>query len=264
VNPERRVEAVVIPKRVLWIFNGFRRYVKRFVRKNFHAVRLSKTSAPWPTGPEPIIIVMNHPGWWDPMIATLLSFQFPDAEHFGAIDAEAVKKYPIFQKLGFFPVDTTSIRGAAEFLRIGTAILESSHRVMWLTAQGEFADVRKRPLDLRSGVGHLAARVPNARILPIAMEYSFWTEKTPEALVRVGQTIAVSDFPNLRGKEWTTRIEAALTENLDALNQETMSRDAEKFTMLSGGKTGIGGLYDLWRRVTFWSRGQKFEASHQD
>ncbi|MGL6072766.1 MAG: lysophospholipid acyltransferase family protein [Fimbriiglobus sp.] len=256
-------EAVVVPKRVLWLFRGFLRYVKRFVRKNFHAVRLSKTSSPWPTGPEPIIVVMNHPSWWDPMIGTMLLMELPHGEHYGAIDAEAIQKYPIFQKLGFLPVDTKSLRGAAEFLRLAGAVLEAPNRFLWITAQGEFADVRKRPLDLRSGVGHVAARVPTARIVPVALEYSFWTEKTPEALVRIGETLHVVDHPTFKGKDWTAKIEEALTANLDQLNRETMSRDPGQFTLLTGGKTGVGGLYDLWRRVTFWARGKKFNPSHE-
>ena len=130
--------------------------------------------------------------------------------------------------------------------------------------QGRFSDVRTRPLELRSGVGHLAARLDNAVILPVALEYAFWNEKTPEALVRVGTPIAVSDFPGLKAKEWTERIEAALTETLDGLNRETMTRDPALFTPMLTGKVGVGGVYDAGRRVTAAVRGQRFDPSHGD
>ena len=254
--------AVTLPHRWEWLIGWFRWYVRRFVRKNFHAVRLSKTSAPWPTADTPLVVVMNHPSWWDPMLAVLLTDAFPGFEHYGAIDAEAVKKYRVFEKLGFFAVDQHSLRGAAHFLRTAELVLSAPNRAVWLTVQGRFSDVRCRPLDLRSGVGHLAARLDNAVILPIALEYAFWNEKTPEALVRVGTPIAVADFPGLKAKEWTARIEAALTATLDTLNRETVARDPELFTPLMTGKVGVGGIYDAGRRVAATVRGRRFDPSH--
>lgn len=258
--PSRRTP--LVPKRIDWLINGFKRYVRRFVRKNFHAVRLSNSSVPWPTGPEPILVVMNHPGWWDPMMVVILSDNVPPGEHFGVIDAEAAAKYPIFEKLGFLPVDTKSLRGAADFLRRSEAILAEPNRLLWLTAQGKFSDVRTRPLELRPGVGHLAARLKTGRIVPVALEYSFWSEKTPEALIRFGRTLTISDFPERDAKVWTTEIERELTMTLDGLNAETMMRDPAMFTILSSGKTGVGGLYDRFRRIAFWVRGRRFDPSH--
>ena len=100
--------AAKLPRRWEWLIGWFRWYVRRFVRKNFHAVRLSKTSAPWPTASTPLVVVLNHPSWWDPMLAVLLTDAFPDTQHYGAIDAVAVKKYRVFNSLGFFAADAAS------------------------------------------------------------------------------------------------------------------------------------------------------------
>ena len=262
MSERRSPRATLVPQRTVWLLNGFKRYVRRFIRKNFHAVRLSKSSAAWPTGPEPILVVLNHPSWWDPMIAVVIGDHIPDGEHYGAIDAEAVKKYPIFNKIGFRPVDTQTLRGAAEFLRRSEAILDAPNRLIWLTVQGKFTDVRMRPLDLRPGVGHLAARLKVGRIVPIALEYAFWNERTPEALVRFGRTLDIAEFPQRTAKDWTAEIERTLTETLDGLNAETMTRDAALFTILSAGRTGVGGIYDRFRRVASWSRGRRFDPSH--
>jgi 1-acyl-sn-glycerol-3-phosphate acyltransferase len=255
--------AVELPRRWLWLFRGFQRYSVRYVRKHFHAVRLSKTSHPLPDTDEPILVVLNHTAWWDPMICLVLSRMFGARDQFAAIDTAAIKQYPFFKKLGFVGVDTTSLRGAAEFLRTGLAILSAPRRVYWVTAQGRFTDVRERPLGLRSGVGHLAARLGQGMVLPLALEYSFWTERTPEALVRFGQPLWIGDHPSLCGKDWTAHIEASLTRTLDALNAETRTRDPERFAPVVSGKVGVGGVYDLWRRLKAWVGGKKFDASHE-
>jgi 1-acyl-sn-glycerol-3-phosphate acyltransferase len=251
-----------VPHRWHWLIRGFRRYALRYVRKHFHAVRLSKSGGTFPATDEPLLVVLNHPSWWDPMVGIVLSGQMPGRDHFAAIDAVAVEKYRFFTKLGFVGVGTKSLRGAAQFLRDGAAILSQPRRAFWVTAQGRFTDVRERPLALQSGVGHLAARMEGGAVLPVALEYAFWTERTPEALVRVGVPLRVADHRGLNGKQWTALIEDSLTRNLDALSAEAIRRDPAAFTELLSGKTGVGGVYDQWRRMKAWLRGRKFDPAH--
>ena len=54
-----------------------------------------------------------------------------------------------------FGVDLDSPRGAASFMAASRKILDRPGRVMWITAQGRFSDVRERPLGLRPGVARL-------------------------------------------------------------------------------------------------------------
>jgi 1-acyl-sn-glycerol-3-phosphate acyltransferase len=255
---------VALPRRWFWLMWLFRRYTIRYVRKHFHAVRLSRSSSLFPpVGEGPLLIVLNHPAWWDPMICIVLASLMRERDQFAAIDARAVERYAFFKRLGFVGVDSHSLRGAAGFLRMGATILAAPNRAFWVTAQGRFTDVRERPLSLASGVGHLAARLTRGVVLPIALEYAFWTERTPEALVRVGEPLRVQDHANLSGKEWIALIEEALTRNLDDLNAETVSRDPAKFITLLDGRSGVGGPYDLWRRFRAWLRGEKFDPSHE-
>jgi 1-acyl-sn-glycerol-3-phosphate acyltransferase len=236
---------------------GFKRYGLRYVRKHFHAVRLAKSGSEFPFHDEPLLIVLNHPSWWDPLIGVVLSDRFPNRDHFAAIDAAAVEKYPFFQKLGF-----VGVRGAGRFLRVGEAILSEANRAFWVTAQGRFTDVRGRPLNLRSGVGHLAARLERGIVLPVALELCFWNERTPEALIRFGEPLAIADHPGLDGKQWMKLIEDSLTTALDEMNQDAMSREESRFITLLDGRTGVGGMYDRFRRLRSWFRGERFEASH--
>ena len=93
-----------------------------------------------------------------------------------------------------------------------------------------------------------------------AFEYTFWNESNPEALVRFGTPLNMEGIGT--GKEWTARIEQALTETLDELNRETQSRDPAKFDILLGGPVGVGGAYDFVRRIGSWFRGKKFDSAH--
>ena len=257
-----RLPTPPLPPRWPWLVRLFRWHACRYVRRHFHALRLSKSGHVFPATDEPLLVVLNHPSWWDPLIGIVLSRVYAEREQFAAIDAVAVRQYRFFQKIGFVGVDTKSLRGAAEFLRSGCAILTQPRHVFWVTAQGRFTDVRERPLALQSGVGHLASRLTAGVVLPVGLEYTFWTERTPEALVRVGEPLKIADHPGLNGRAWTALIEAALTRNLDALNAEAARRDPAAFAELLAGKSGVGGVYDTWRRVKSWARGRKFDPSH--
>ncbi len=255
-----------LPTRWPWFIRGFNRHVRRYVRKHFHAVRLANASAPIPDDDAPLLVALNHPGWWDPMLGAILTDLFPRHAHYAAIDALMLKKYWAFNKLGFFGVDQTSLRGGAQFLRTGLDILSEDKRAVWVTAQGGFADVRTRPLNLKGGVGHLAAKLTRGWVLPVALEYTFWTESKPEALVRVGEPLPMVSRETTASthgsKDWTQRIEVALTAALDGLNADAISRDPARFTTILGGTAGVGGVYDAVRRGVAFATGQKFDPSH--
>jgi 1-acyl-sn-glycerol-3-phosphate acyltransferase len=258
----RRSRQCVLPAQWPWLFRLFRWYARRYAAKHLHAVRLSKSGAR-PTGPDgPLIIVLNHPSWWDPLLAFILSGLLPDGVHWGPIDAAALRRYGFLARAGLFGIETGTTRGARQFLRTATAALTDPRAALWITAQGQFVDARQRPPRLRAGVGHLARSLEHGVVLPLAVEMTFWDERTPEALARFGEPMDIAEHGGWLADEWTTAIELALRQTQDALAAEAMLRDPELFTTLVHGRAGIGGVYDMWRRLLAWSRGERFRAEH--
>jgi hypothetical protein len=79
-----------------------------FVRRNFNAVRANRACGKLAELPgAPMVCFINHPGWWDPMTGVLMTdLLFPERHRFAApMDAEALKSYPILERLGFFAVE---------------------------------------------------------------------------------------------------------------------------------------------------------------
>jgi 1-acyl-sn-glycerol-3-phosphate acyltransferase len=245
-----------------WLIRGFRRYVRRYLARNFHALRLSRTSSSLPTDRAPVLIVLNHPSWWDPLVGVFLSGLWPLYEHYAIIDARGLNRYRFFARLGFLGIELGTYRGAARFWRYGLAILSQPQRALWVTAQGRFADVRERPIRLEKGAGHLAAHLRQGWVVPIALEYTFWTERTPEILIRIGPALNVADLNPLTPQEWSVRIATALTQNMDTLASEAISRNAELFETLLTGRSGVGGWYERWQRLRAFFRGERYQPEH--
>jgi 1-acyl-sn-glycerol-3-phosphate acyltransferase len=251
-----------LERRSPWLVRGFTRYVRRYLRRHFHAVRLAQGGRPEAPAEGPLVIVLNHPSWWDPLVAAVLAGLFPGREHYAPIEAAALARYRFFERLGFFGVQPGTAQGAREFLRNGAAILARPNSALWVTAQGEFTDARQRPVRLRAGVGHLLRRLEGGVVLPLALEYPFWQERFPEALARFGAPIPIGRGRDRSVEEWMGRIETGLTAAQDALAADALSRDPRRFEVLLGGKAGVGGLYDCWRRLRAWLRGERFQATH--
>jgi 1-acyl-sn-glycerol-3-phosphate acyltransferase len=252
-----------LPGRSPRLFRLFRRYVRRYVARYFHAVRVSCTG-PMPELPRgPVVVVLNHPSWWDPMIGIVLSGFMPDRrEHYAPIEAAGLSQYRFLARLGFFGFDAGTAAGARRFLRTSLAILSRPDSVLWITAEGEFTDVRRRPTVLKPGIGHLAHRVTDATLIPMAIEYPFWNDRCPEALVRFGRPIAIGSGGERSAQGWTSLVEQELQETLDRLAAESLRRDPSLFVTAHAGTAGVGGVYDIGRRIQAWFGGTSFRAEH--
>ncbi len=239
-------------------------YVKKYqVGKFFNATRLLKGTRPPHYEPdEPLIVYLNHPSWWDPLVCVVATEFFKGRSHYAPMDAAMLKKYAIFSKLGFFGIEANA-RGAVQFLRMGEAIMNKPGTMLWITAQGEFRDVRERPAGLKNGLGALLSRVKKGTVIPLALEYPFWNEKKPEAHLAFGTPIIVKDFADLSADDWTHKLDSALVATQDALANAVRSRDLLRYEVILAGKSGVGGVYDLWRRMMAQLRGQQFHAEHQ-
>jgi 1-acyl-sn-glycerol-3-phosphate acyltransferase len=251
-----------LPHRCDHLYRWFSWWVQGYLRKHFHAVRLSRGSRPDVPAHLPLIVVMNHPSWWDPLIGAVLARLFPERTHFAPMDAQALARYNLFDKLGFYGVEQGTPRGGIAFLKTTLAILSQPNSAVWIAAQGTFTDARVRPPRLRPGIGHVAARLRRGIIVPVALEYPFWDERFPEALARFGEPISIESSPHLSAAQWVERIETSLEAAQDALVADALSRNPRVFETLLAGKVAIGGIYDRWRRFWAWLRNERFQAEH--
>jgi diapolycopene oxygenase len=256
------VSADALPRRSGWLVRLFTSYCRRYLGRNFHAVRLAAGTRPIdPAGP--LVIVMNHPSWWDPLVGFVLAELLPGRAVYGPIDAMALGKYRFFERLGVFGVDQQGRQGGLTFLRRSLAVVAQPGTMLWVTGQGRFTDPRERPVRLKPGLGHLLRRLDNATLLPVAVEYPFWDERFPEVLTRFGTPLLVRGQEHT-AEEWTQLAENALAATQDVLAVDALSRDPRRFETLVGGKVGVGGVYDLWRRLKALLRGHRFRAGHGD
>ena len=255
---------------------GFQRYNVRYLRRRFSAVRVAGLER-LPTGSAPVVVYLNHPGWWDPLVGALLVHRaLADRRHWALIDAAELERYAILKRLGFLGIERDSRAGARAFARIGDALGATPDATLWFTPQGRFADPRERPVALAPGLAHLARRVPHARYVPLAIEYPFREERLPEARLRIGEpwtpaedVDAVSGAASDGASGPAPSIDAlagrfarSLESTMDALASDTVAHRDEAFETLLDGTRGVSLFYDAWRALGARLRGERFERGH--
>ena len=245
----------------------FMAYVRRYLRRHFHAVRLLRDTAGPRDAPDlgtaPVLFFSNHPGWWDPLVFLFVGQQrYPGRHVYGPIDSVALGKYRFLERIGFIGIEPGTWRGSARFLRMARAAAVRSDVIYWVTAQGAFTDPRVRPTRIRPGLGHAVAAMERGYAVPLAVEYPFWNERLPEALAAFGQPLDVSAGRGRSADEWTAVLEGALESTQDALAAATLRRDPRSFQTLLAGRVGVGPAYDTLRRVAAVLRGQRFDPAH--
>jgi hypothetical protein len=251
-----------------WPLHGwFMWYVRRYLRRNFHALRLLRGADGAADRPaiadEPVVFYSNHPGWWDPITFLFTGhLLYPGRMVYGPIDATALGKYRFLERIGFLGIEPGSWRGSARFLRMARAAARRGDVIFWITAQGAFTDPRVRPLVIRPGIGHAVAAMDRGLVVPFAVEYPFWSERCPEALGAFGPALRVADAPGRSADDWTTLLERSLEATQDRLAAAAVARDPAAFSTLLAGRVGVGPGYDTIRRVGAWLRGEAFDAAH--
>jgi 1-acyl-sn-glycerol-3-phosphate acyltransferase len=245
------------------VLGFFRRIVRRYFRRHFHGVRVCGLSRFKDHGGA-LIVYANHASWWDPMVSILLAWKaMPERSHYAPMDAEALARYGILRKVGIFPVEMKTARGALQFVRAGIAVLERGG-VLWVVPQGRFVDPRARPLEFKPGLALLASKAAAAlggcTLLPLAVEYPFWDERLPEALLRFGKPVRV--VAGETAEEVQARLVEALDATMDELRELAIARDPGAFATLLKGSAGAGGLYALGKRLKATILRQPYRAEH--
>jgi 1-acyl-sn-glycerol-3-phosphate acyltransferase len=252
-----------VPRVSHWLLRWFRWYSARYLRHHFHAVRLSRECRPDVPGDLPLVVYLNHAAWWDPMVGLILAERlFPRRALYAPIEAKALGRYRFMERLGLFGIDPQTQSGGLRFLRVSRAILARPDTALWITPEGRFADPRERPVRFRPGLAHLARSLHSGVLLPLALEYPFWEERTPEVLARLGELTRVEDGSERTVADWNAMLEARLRTTQDALAEQAIRREVEDFEVLLRGRAGVGGVYDVWRRLVARLRGVAFSPEH--
>jgi 1-acyl-sn-glycerol-3-phosphate acyltransferase len=237
-------------------------YLRWYVPRHFHALRVAHTDR-FPRDARPLLVCINHASWWDPLvILTLSRYLAPRRFAYAPMEAVALRQYGFFRRLGAFPVDNSSPRAGAQFLRQAADILSRADAILWMTPEGRFTDVRQRPVAWRAGTAALTRHLENCTVVPLAVEYTFWDERLPEVLCSIGEPLLFTSENSESTELRNIRLQTAMHDVQEELAARARKRDAALFESLFAGGTGVSATYDLWRRLKAAVSGRPYVSEH--
>jgi 1-acyl-sn-glycerol-3-phosphate acyltransferase len=237
------------------------KYLPWYIGRHFNAMRIANPGR-FPRTNGPLIVYGNHSSWWDTLAFLVLSRYFlPGADHYAPMEGATLQHYGLFRKMGIFPVDPGTRRGAVQFLRAAYEIFSTPNSVLWLTPEAQFNDVRTRPAIFRRGLATHVSRVGACTLVPLAFEYTFWNERLPNMLIGCGHPI-MADGGQLSATEWSEHLTAALANTQDELAALSMLRDPKRFETIVNGRVGVSIVYDAWKRLRALLTGRVYQGSH--
>ncbi len=245
----------------------FARFFARFVRgmfaRKFHAVRIAASTREQLRAlsnvNEPVIVLLNHASWWDPLVCVLLGeSEITGRSAMAPMEAEQLRRFTFFRKLGLFGVEADN-RDGLRVLReyVLDRFARETRPTLWITPQGEFTDVRA-PIKHRLGAAGVAAKCPTCRVVSVAIEYGFWVDQKPEVFIRaesiatpvIATTPGEQQPPRPSVRDWHRAMTQGMQDNAQRLAAHVIARDPAAFECLVGGdSTSIHPVYDWWLKL---------------
>ena len=108
----------------------------------------------------------------------------------------------------------------------------------------------------------MATRMENVAFVPLAIEYTLWTEPRPEILLGFGGSAVPKNAPLPSSCDWTEFFSNALEKAQDELAAKSSRRDPADWIVLDRGKSGISAIYDTWRWLRSRICGGGFAREH--
>jgi 1-acyl-sn-glycerol-3-phosphate acyltransferase len=250
-----------------WLMDGFCWYARRMIRRSFHVFAVDVSTFDYPTLDKnvPLAIISNHPGWWDPIVGMLLCREyFKERVFYAPIDAEALQKYRIFRKLGYFGIEANTRQGAKDFIDQASYVLQSENGSLWVTPEGRFTDVRDHSQSLMPGLAHIASKTAGIHCIPLAIEYVFSEERLPLLLCKLGEAITDAGEAKSTKLAWQSRCEEHLRATQKALATSVIARQWESFEVVVRSQHRPVGLYDWVRWSMMRATGKKPTLRHGD
>jgi 1-acyl-sn-glycerol-3-phosphate acyltransferase len=201
----------------------------------------------------PVIIFCNHTNWWDAVMIYLLTREMKHKACYCMMEEKQMTHYRFFAWLGAFSVDLSSPIRSAAALRYAQRLLQVNETAIFIFPQGRICR-RNEMIEVKPGTEYLAKSAPRAMLVPLAMNYEFFREDRPNALIEVGQP-----FPGLECTEG--RISHDCNETFARVQQAAREQDLADFTPLFKPRLPLNKRWE-WIKLFFAGRLREFTPTN--
>lgn len=196
----------------------------------------------------PLLVIANHPSWWDGYVALLLSRRF-GMRRYLMMDAAQLRRYPFFAWAGCFGVERANARDVARSLAYAANLLQQKRPTwVWLFPQADITPASARPVMVHGGAAHIVRRATasgrTVGVLPVAWELVFRGEQHPEVAIRIGDPRRFCEAEARDVAHVTACLTDTLTATMDDLARDIAQDDFATYQTILRGRAGVNDRFD--------------------
>ncbi len=183
----------------------------------------------------PNIFYAPHGNWWDGIVGYNLIRRVFDLKLRMMI--EEMNRFPLFARVGAFPVNKKSPQEAMKSLKYIVEDLKKPDLGLWIFPQGIIKPPNFRPIEFQTGLAYIAQNVAKkhggVNLIPVAVNYVFLREDKPEVIVELSDPLIIEkDIADFDRHEFTKKIQQEFTKLCDKQLYEVSNGEIEGYRYL--------------------------------
>lgn len=221
-------------RKSVWFERLFAIYNSNLINRRFNSLHVSGLNFLQARDKNfPLLLFANHSSWWDGLVAFQISRQIR-LDSFLMMEEKQLRKLRLFRKIGVFSVVREKPREAIKSVIYAADLLrEKPNRAVWIFPQGEILPNDIRPLGFYNGLAKIIEKVGICNVVPVAMRFEFLGEFKPDIFVKIGEPDTFKMDGNFISKKTTAIFENKLTETLNALKTQILTKNLEGYQNIS-------------------------------
>ena len=179
------------------------------------------------------IFYTNHNNWWDGIIGYSLVHNVFHTRF--RLMIEEMKRFPLFQYIGCFPINKKTPQDAIKALKYATSTLKDADISFWLFPQGIIRPPHYRPEVFQAGIAYMAQNAVKQyggiNLCPVSINYTFLRQDKPEVVVEFGKVKTFHEFSYDR-KDFCHMLEREFEDFCDSQQKQISSGNFDGYKYL--------------------------------
>lgn len=178
-------------KKNRYLIYFFKKYFKYSLKKNFFRINLKgqklleETIKKSKSSEIPIILIFNHPNWWDAAFVTHFSYNYLKMDGYCFMEYKQMKDFKFFNKIGAVPIIRENADFSLKSLNFVIDAIKNKCRLAVIFPQAELTHNSKKPYKFFSGFYYLMKKTEKGIIICGFLDYRFTTEQRPELFLNI-------------------------------------------------------------------------------
>lgn len=165
----------------------------------------------------------------------------------GMMEYKQLTKYRFFSRIGMFSVIREDPRSAMESLTYAVSRLRATSRHLWMFPQGTLIH-QDVPVVAEPGIGILAKKLGDVRIVPVAMRYELLRTQHPHCWIRVGEPLTYTADTTESIRSIVDDVSNALNSCASLLRSDAQAERHDDYRLFLSGRSSMDARFDAVTR----------------